>query len=327
MPESTKHSPPLNLCVLGSLNMDLVIRTERFPRPGETVLGRSFSTYPGGKGANQAVAAARLGARVHLVGARGDDEHGRRLHAALEAEGVDTRCTHVRPDVPTGVASILVDGEGQNCIVVAPNANATLSPADVEAVAEDLLAGCDGLLIQLEVPMETVLRGVTVARAAGVPVLLNAAPARSLPEELLAGVDALILNHTEALTLCGRADGQDVDLGELAEVLLELGPGMVVLTLGSEGAVLYPKGEEPLLQPAYVVEVVDTTAAGDAFAAAFAVEWCRSRDPARALRLAAAAGALTCTRAGAQPSLPRAQEVARLVSRGGGPRRLSEVRG
>src|SRR5688572_2104563 len=216
--------------------MDLVIRTERFPEPGETLLAGPFASHPGGKGANQAVAAARLGGRVALIGCIGADAHGDVLRSGAEREGVDCRFVRRDPDRSTGVALITVDAQGENHILVAPGANASIGAREVQD-ARTAIEGARVLLLQLEIPIEAVERGARIAREAGVLVLLNAAPARELASELLALVDVLIVNQSEAAVLA-RSGG---DARDLARRLAELGPERVVVTLGARGALAFDR--------------------------------------------------------------------------------------
>jgi ribokinase len=293
------------IVVVGSLNMDLVLRVERLPQPGETVLGGAYETHPGGKGANQAVAAARLGGRVRMVGRVGEDAFGQSLKAGLAREGVDTTWIRESPG-PSGVAFILVDPRGQNQIAVAPGANARLTPGDLP---EEAFREARVLLLQLEVPLETVERAVALGREAGARVLLNAAPVQSLPPGVLHGVDLLLVNEVEAGQLAGASPPRSPEEGlALARRLRDLVPrARVVLTLGAQGAVWWGEGGGHI--PAFPVEAVDATAAGDAFAGALAVALAEGMKTEAALRFASAAGALAATRPGAQPSLPRRTEV------------------
>jgi ribokinase len=296
------------VAVVGSLNLDLVVRTARRPRPGETLVGESFATYIGGKGLNQAIAAARLGARVRMVGRVGADDFGQRLLDALAREGIDA--AHVCRDdtAGTGIAAITVDAAGDNSIIIVPGANGRVAPADVDAAA-DLIAGADVLLLQLEVPLPAVQRAAVIAAEAGVPVVLNPAPAAPLPDDLLRLVRVLTPNESESERLTGLAGAADA---AMARALLARGPRAVVMTLGGRGALL---ADGPRLEriPGYPVQVVDTTAAGDAFCAALAVRLAEGADLAAAVRFANAAGALATTAAGAEPSLPRRAAVEALL--------------
>ncbi len=298
---------PPHIAVVGSLNMDLVIRTPRFPGPGETIIGSAFHTIPGGKGANQAAAAAKLGARVSMVGRVGDDAFGAQQLANLSQLGIDV--SHVRRDskAATGVALIVLDEQGQNSIILAPGANMRLTLADLE-VAEEALASAAILVLQLEIPQEVVEQAIKVARAHGVIVLLNPAPARRLPPTLLSQVDVLIPNESETALLTGT-EVDDIESARRAAARLRAaGVGTVILTLGGRGALLL-EGQKATHVPGYRVDVVDTTAAGDAFVGGFAVALAEGQDLAEAVRFANAAGALAVTKLGAQPSLPTRSEV------------------
>ncbi|MCX7852597.1 MAG: ribokinase [Caldilineales bacterium] len=299
------------LIVLGSLNMDLVIRAPRHPRPGETLVGSNFGMFPGGKGANQAVAVARLGQPVTMIGCVGRDAFGDALIATLQAAGVDTTGV-ARADAATGVALITLSAAGENTIVVAPGANGAVTP-ELVRMHEPLMAGAAALLLQLEVPLPAVETAIRLARGHGVPVILNPAPARPLPAELIAQVDYLIPNQHEAALLTGLPVHSPEEAQMAAEVLRRSGAGVVVLTLGEQGALVLADGE-PVHVPAFPVEVVDTTAAGDAFVGAFAVALSEGRAPVEAATWGCAAGALACTVLGAQPSLPTRTAVLRLVT-------------
>jgi len=291
--------------VVGSVNADLVARTPHLPTPGETVLGESFETVPGGKGANQAVAAARLGAAVTLVARVGDDDLGRGAVAGFAAEGVDTRHITVDSHAPTGTAVILVDSTtGENCIVVVAGANGRLRPADIEA-ARPAIEAANILLCQLEVPLDAVATAIRIAHAAGVRVLLNPAPACDLPPGMLARVSILTPNEAEAQALTGAADPADA-----AAILLSRGVGFVVVTLGERGALIAQPGSPTIVIPAAPVgTVIDTTAAGDCFSAALAVRLAGGAGIADSVRFAHAAASVSVGRAGAQPSLPHRDEV------------------
>ncbi|MFC3502130.1 ribokinase [Micromonospora krabiensis] len=289
--------------VVGSTNLDLVVTTPQLPKPGETVLGENFRTVPGGKGANQAVAAARAGAACDFVGAVGDDDFGGQLRASLVGSGVDVRGLRTVPGA-SGVALIAVDRAAENFIVVAPGANAALT--DLDADDRATITGADVLLLQLEVPLPTVVRAADWARAGGTTVVLNAAPAAPLPAELLDLVDVLVVNEHEAAIVAGVFADEPA---ELLDALLELVP-RVVLTLGARGAAYADRRGLRLSIPAPVVEAVDTTAAGDAFTGAFAVGWAErggalNEDTVTAsLRWACAAGAACAQRPGASTALP-----------------------
>ena len=308
----TESGPAGNIAVVGSVNMDLVVRVARHPRPGETLLGSDYVTHPGGKGANQAVAAARLGGAVRFVGRVGADAFGERLAAALAHDGVDIAALG-RSARPSGVAFIQVDERGQNSIVVSPGANHDLSVADLSAEEADAaLATASVLMLQLEVPRDVVLAAAAVARRAGALVMLNLAPARRLEPDQLADVGLLLVNeHEAAIQLGTEAEGKTPE--EWAVALCRLVPN-VVITLGAEGAV-WASGAKSGKVQAFKVEPVDTTAAGDAFAGALAYYLARAGSWAEdaAVRFASAAGALATTRPGAQPSLPALADVTAML--------------
>jgi ribokinase len=299
--------------VVGSLNMDLVARAPRIPQPGETIIGRDFRNVPGGKGANQAVAAARLGAEVSMVGRVGEDGFAEPLLENLAADGVDHTYVTRDGEAATGVALIVVDDAGENSIVVASGANARFSPADVEA-AEGAVAKADVVLLQLESPLETVTRAAEVAHAHDVPVILNPAPAQQLPDTLLSLVDVLIPNESETALLSEMPVDDREEAEAAAAALLALGVGTVILTLGERGALL-AQAEGATLVPAFSVDAVDTTAAGDAFVGGFAVALAEGRRHLEAVQWGNAAGALATTRMGAQLSLPTREAVEQLLSR------------
>lgn len=301
----------VTVCVVGSLNMDLVVRAPRLPRIGETVAGGTFATFPGGKGANQAVAAARLGARVEMVGAIGDDAFGRQLIAGLTRDAIGV--SHVRVDsgAATGVAMIGVDGEGQNMIMVASGANVRVRAAEVDA-ARDAVIGARVLLLQLEIPLEAVLRAATVARAAGALVCLDPAPAVPLPDALYACVDVINPNEVEAQTLTGVEVRSIADAERAAVALQARGPRVAVVKLGERGA-FYLSPDARGHVPAVVVRAVDTTAAGDAFAAALGVALGEGRGVPDAVAFATRAAGIKVTRMGAQAGMPTRAEVEEAV--------------
>ena len=292
-----------SIAVVGSMNLDTVVPVPHHPRPGETVLGSDHFSNPGGKGANQAVAAARLGQRVAMVGCVGDDDAGADLKSSLSAEGVDVERVTALGGVPTGIALISVDEAGENTIIVSPGANARV---DVQAVEDalDLLASVDVTLLQLEIPVETVAAAV---HAAGGTVVLNPAPGRPLPGDLLAKVDVLVPNLGELGLL--SAGKEPADLDDTASAASEIeGPKAVVVTLGAEGALLVGSGG-PVHVPGVEVTAVDTTAAGDSFCGALADALVRGLELEPAVKWAVSAAALTVTKPGAQPSLPTRAEV------------------
>lgn len=294
----------LRVCVVGSLNMDLVVKVPRLPQVGETVTGGVFRTFPGGKGANQAVGAARLGASVAVVGRVGADAFGMQLLDALRREGVDVAAIRTDPESPTGVAAIGVDEQGQNLILVAPGANARLLPDDLD---EEVLARSQVLLLQLEIPVATVLHAARLARRHGAWVCLDPAPAAPLPEELYRLVDALNPNEVEAAALTGISIRTLEDAQRAARMLLDRGVRNVVVKLGDWGS-YYLSSEEAGHVPALAVKAVDTTAAGDAFAAALGVALGEGRSLRDAVHFATCAGGLKVTRMGAQ-SMPSRGEV------------------
>lgn len=288
--------------VVGSANLDLVATTPTLPRPGETVLGDGFTTVPGGKGANQAVAAARAGAQCAFIGAVGQDGFAAPLRDNLMAAGVDVSRLRSVPGT-SGVALIAVDRAAENLIVVAPGANAALT--DLSAPDREAVGAADVLVCQLEIPIDTVTRAAAVARVAGTVVMLNAAPARPLPAALLDAVDVLVVNQGEAEALVGRpAEPED---------LLDLVP-RVVMTLGAGGVAYADRDGARLRVEAPTVDAVDTTAAGDAFSGALAVAWAEGRPVAEALRWACAAGAACARRLGASSSLPTRAEIDELFA-------------
>jgi ribokinase len=290
------------LTVVGSLNMDLVIRSPRIPQPGETIIGGQYQNVPGGKGANQAVASARLGAQVAMVGRVGSDAFGDQLLENLAVDGIDHAYVLRDREAATGVALIVVDDAGQNSIVVAAGANMQLCAGDIDS-AEGIIAGADALLLQLESPLEAVIRAAEVARAHGVTIVLNPAPARTIPPGLLALVDLLVPNESETALLTGMPVQDQAQAEAAAGALCSQGVGTVILTLGGRGAMLAHEGRTRIF-PAFDVAPVDTTAAGDAFVAGLAVALAEGRDLVEAVRWGNAAGALATTKLGAQPSLP-----------------------
>ncbi|MCI0423013.1 MAG: ribokinase [Acidobacteria bacterium] len=295
--------------VLGSLNADLVQTVQRLPKPGETIVGGDLQLYSGGKGANQACAAARMGGRVSMIGRVGRDSFAQSLLDSLSLAGVDATKVE-RSDRPTGTASISVLPSGENTIVLSPAANASLTPGCVAPLLADLRP--DSLfLVQLEIPIETVFEALRLAKGAGARTVLDPAPARRLREELLRHVDFLTPNQGEALTLLEDSDGTIDNLAAAkvaAKRLRRLGAAGVILKLGSLGCFLSTK-EMCCHVPGFAVRAVDTTAAGDTFNGAFAAALAEGKSPLDAAIFANAAAALSVTRAGAQTSIPSRQEV------------------
>jgi ribokinase len=302
---------PERITVVGSLNMDLVVRSARIPSPGETILGHEWVTVPGGKGANQAVAAARMGGQVSMVGRVGTDTFAQPLLDNLTTAKIDY--AHVRrdPQSATGIALITVDDHGENSIVVVSGANMRLSPQDVD-VAGQTIASSRVLLLQLESPLETVIHAAQYAHQQGVTVVLNPAPALALPEHLYPLVDIIIPNETETALLTGLPVDTPSALGNAARALLAKGVRRVILTLGSQGALIADEGGIQRV-PAFQVTPVDTTAAGDAFVGAFAVAFSEGQPLEQSVRWGNAAGALATTRLGAQTSLPNRARVLALL--------------
>jgi ribokinase len=302
------------IVVVGSSNTDMVIKSARIPAPGETVLGGEFWMVAGGKGANQAVAAARLGAAVTFIARVGGDIFGDAALRNFEIEGLDTGFVYRDEEAASGVALIVVDDTGENAIAVAPGANSRLTPDDVVR-AEGRIAEADAVVLQLEVPLETVRTAIDLARRHGRRVLLNPAPARSVPEALLQQVDVLTPNETEAEMLLG---GRDAGLGGVAttaQALRARGVGTVIITMGREGVfVVGPEAEYHV--PGRRVNAVDTTGAGDAFSGALAYAWGSGGELRPAIDFAIAASAISVTRRGAQTSLPTREEVERFLAHG-----------
>lgn len=292
---------PGHIIVVGSLNMDLVVRAPRHPQVGETILGNDFRMIPGGKGANQAVAAARLGAQVKMVGRVGADAFGEVLVERLRQDRVDTRFIKKDSEKPSGVALIVVSEAGDNSIVVASGANGQLSMADVTE-AEEVFEGASVLLLQLESPLPAVKRAIELARLHNVQVVLNPAPAQEVDTRFLTSVDYLIPNEAELARLAGVND-TPAAIG----CLRDLGIGHLIVTLGGEGAFIV-EGHRVAYLPAFQVDVVDTTAAGDAFIGAFGVALSEGLSTRQAATWGNVAGALAATRIGAQPSLPARME-------------------
>ncbi|MGE3648999.1 MAG: ribokinase [Reyranellaceae bacterium] len=294
--------------VAGSLNMDLVAEAPSLPRAGETVMGSAFHTLPGGKGLNQAVAAARLGARVAMIGCVGADAFGERLIEVIRAEGVDASGVRQTADAPTGIAQIVVAG-GENSIVVVPGANMTLTDADVASIA---IADDDVVVAQLETPIAVTER--LFARSRRATTILNAAPAAAVPDSLLALTDLLVLNETELATLSGTDVRDDSPIADIVSAARSLRRSYmaVIVTLGRRGAILLEGDGPPRTVDGHAVEAIDSTGAGDCFVGAYAAALALAR-PGPALAFANAAAALAVTKRGAAPSMPSLVEVEALM--------------
>lgn len=300
--------PPL-VVVVGSSNTDMILRVEQVPRPGQTLLGGAFSSAAGGKGANQAVAAARAGARVGFVARVGGDALGAAAVAGYKAEGIDVSHVSRDPSQPSGVALIFVGSDGENIIGVAGGANQRLSPKHV-AGAASLVARADIVLLQLETPLPTVLAAASLAKRSAVPVILNPAPARALPNSLLSKISILTPNETEATVLTGVEVSDGASAARAAEVLRRRGVETVIVTLGAGGALVSDRDGARLI-PGFKVKAVDTTAAGDVFNGALAVRLAEGADLDQAVRFGHAAAALSVMRLGAQPSIPARSRIDR----------------
>ena len=301
------------ILVVGSINMDMVVRSPHMPAPGETVLGEGFVTSPGGKGANQAVAAARLGAHCRFLGCIGEDAFGQALLENLRREGIN--CTDVipTPEAPSGVAMILVDAQGENAIVVASGANYRLTPDDIFS-RDEAFEETDAVVLQLELPLPTVRAAVRLARRHGCKIVLDPAPAPKHLPDALCQVDVITPNVGEAELLTGKKTGEERADKNIALDLIARGAEAAVLKLGSRGSMVVTADGKMARVGAYDVRIVDTTAAGDAFSAALAVGVARGEDLRDAARFANAAGALACTKLGAQSAMPTRDEVRMLMA-------------
>jgi ribokinase len=297
------------IAVVGSVNMDMVFKTPRMPVPGETLMGHSFHQVHGGKGANQAVAAARMGAAVNFIACVGDDLIGQSCLQALTQDGIALQNIRVVAECATGVAGILLDDAGENCIVLTTGANALMCNSDIDK-ASNAIAQAKLLLCQLETPIATVLHAIDCARQANVQVVLNPAPAQKLSDQVLAQVDYLIVNETEATLLSGQEVTDLASAEAAAAVLRERGAKCVLVTLGASG-MWVATSENSYFLPAFVVKVVDTTAAGDTFVGSFAVALAEGMEIRAACMFAQSAAALAVTKLGAQSSIPFRAEVER----------------
>ncbi len=302
------------IVVVGSINLDLVATSERAPRPGETLSGTSFATFNGGKGANQAVAAAKLRYPVRMIGKVGDDAFGAGLKQGLRRAGVDVKGVAIEKG-SSGVALINLGSDGQNSIVVVPGANGKVLPKDI-ARHSRILKGAGMILAQLEIPLIAVEALAVFAHTHGVPIMLDPAPARELPSGLLRVIDWITPNESEARTLCGLRPDEPITPAtarDCAELLLKRGSRNAIIKMGASGAFLSSADGTREMVPAFEVKAVDSTAAGDAYNAAFAASLLSGKAPVEAARYAAAVAAIAVTKKGAQPSMPNAREVTKFL--------------
>lgn len=300
------------ICVIGSMNVDCILKLARFHQPGETILAESMTSSPGGKGGNQAVAAAKLGVPVRMVGMLGTDDNGRLYERTLRENGVDLSLVQVLTETPSGLAIIEVDARGENRIIVVAGANMALTPAYIDEVLPQLLED-DIFLFQLESPIDTVCHAAKLLHAHGKTVVLDPAPAAPLPDALLACVDYLTPNRTELSVLSGMEVQTDEEVLTAAKSLLARGSGAVIAKLGGGGC-LYIDPATVLRVPGFHVDTIDTTAAGDSFNAGFAAALSLGQNTAQALRFANAVGALSTTGSGAQGAMPSRAEAERLLT-------------
>lgn len=305
-------SPSCDVVVIGSCNMDMTVRCKDLPIPGQTMLGDSFHTNPGGKGANQAVAAAKLGASTQIVARVGNGMFVPRFFESYDKVGLGHEYVIRDPDTPSGTALIFVDDEGENMIVVAPGANLKLTPDDVEA-ALPVIEGAKVMIMQLEVPMETVIHAARLAKRSGTTVILNPAPVRALPQELLENVDIIVANEVEVMILSGAKDVDTSTAATACRPIIEKGVGHVITTLGKDGAVI-TGGDGASKVRGFKVNAIDTTSAGDTFVGALACALTEGKSLEEATRFANAAAALSATKQGAQQSMPTREEVDEMLS-------------
>ena len=300
-----------NIVVVGSSNTDMIIKMPRIPKPGETIIGGEFSTAPGGKGANQAVSAARAGGQVFFVARVGDDMFGEQAVKGFIQDGVDVENIIRDKNAPSGVALIFVDKDGENSIAVASGANANLSPADIYA-AEDVISSSSVLLMQLEIPIETVETAVKIAGGYETQVILNPAPARAIGDNILKHISILTPNESEVELLTGIKVEDEQGAAEAANALITKGVNTVIITLGSSGAYVACSDFRGII-PGFSVKAEDTTAAGDVFNGVLAVLLAEGEPLPDAVRFSNAAAALSVTRLGAQPSAPKREEIDRFL--------------
>jgi len=300
------------IVVIGSINTDMVVRSSTIPAPGQTLMGHSFRITGGGKGANQAVAAARLGADVSLIARIGSDAFGEMSIESFKKEKISTENIYTDSEAPSGVAIIVVDDKGENIIVVAPGANAILNEKDIQD-AEDVIKKAGIILLQLEIPMRTVAEGIRLAKKHDRMVMLNPAPAASIPEEILHSVDIITPNQTEALTITGIAVNDAVTAQQACDLLHGMGILTVIITMGEQGAYISSDSYKGLVPGFNAGAVVDTVAAGDTFCGGLAIAVSEGKSLQQAVQFANAAAALSVTKAGAQASIPERSEVVNLL--------------
>jgi ribokinase len=305
------HQP--KIVVVGSFFMDLVFKVNRRPGRGETLIGQEFGMFTGGKGYNQAVAAARMGASVSMIGLLGNDPFGKTFIESLEKEGIDYSQVQRNAESGTGVANpVIYESEHDNSIIIVPRANHEITPRHIDS-SSHLILEADLLMLQLEIEVNASLRAAQIAHDAGIPVLLNPAPAQKIPDSLFHLVDIITPNEVEAGQLAGSDISLAFDAAVLSRVISGLGPKKVVITQGAKGAYWYNQDREGEVAP-YKITVVDPTAAGDAFCGAFAVAYAQGQTMEEAVRFGNAAGALAATKLGAEPSLPTLQKVEEFIS-------------
>ena len=300
------------ICVIGSLNTDLVAVIDRFPKPGETITGREFGIYPGGKGANQAVALGRLGADVRMVGKLGDDLYGRKYMETLKNNGVDNSGIGIEPAASSGVALIEVESTGENRIIIIPGANGMVDCGFIDSKLE-LMLECDIFLLQLEIPVETVAYAIKILKNNGKTVILDPAPAAKLPDDIFPFLDYITPNETELEALTGIKIKNDTDIKAAAGYLLAKGVGTVIAKVGKRGAFII-NNHEFLYSPVFDVKVIDTTAAGDSFNAGFAYALAQGRNLTECAAFANAVASLSTTAKGAQDAMPTLVQVNSLIS-------------
>ncbi len=300
------------IIVVGSSNTDMVVKTSHLPRPGETVIGGEFITAAGGKGANQAVAAVRSGGDVYFIARVGDDHLGKSAINGFKKEKIKTDFVYTDKNAPSGVALIVVDGKGENAIAVAPGANSRLLPNDIKR-AQKIIKSAKVLLVQLEIPLQTVIEAVNIASACGVKTILNPAPAMPLPDELFSKISIITPNETEAEILTGIKIVDEQTAKSAAITLKNKGVDTVIITLGEKGAYLHNDDTSKLI-PSIKVKAVDTTAAGDIFNGALAASIAEEKPIVQAVRFANIAAAISVTKIGAQPSTPKKHQILRLLN-------------